>query len=90
MEKIPPASASRQKGSGSITGLGRFPGGGHGKPLQLSCLENSMDRGAWAVTVHRVTQSQTQLKLLSMQAHNEQLPELQYRATISRIWVLCD
>ena len=32
---------------GSIPGLGRFPGGGHGNPLQYSCLENPMDRGAW-------------------------------------------
>ena len=35
------------------------PGGGHGNPLQYSCLENPMDRGAWWATVHRVTQSQT-------------------------------
>ena len=38
------------------------PGGGHGNPLQYSCLENPMDRGAWRATVHRVTQSWTQLK----------------------------
>ena len=42
--------------------LGRFPGGGHGNPLQYSCLENPMDRGAWQATVHRVAKSQTQLK----------------------------
>ena len=40
--------------SGSIPGLGRSPGGEHGNSLQYSCLENSMDRGAWWVTVHRV------------------------------------
>jgi len=46
---------------GSIPGSGRFPGGGHGNPLQYSCLENPMDRGnSWA-TVHGVTKSQTQL-----------------------------
>ena len=50
--------------------------GGHGKPLQLSCLEDPTDREAWAATVHRVVQSRTQLKLLSMHAHSEQLPEL--------------
>ena len=38
---------------GSIPGLGRFPGGGHGNPLQYSCLANPMDRGAWWATVHR-------------------------------------
>ena len=50
---------------GSISELGRSPGGGHGNPLQYSCLENPMDRGAWWATVHGVTKSQTQLKLLS-------------------------
>ena len=40
---------------GSIPGLGRSPGGGHGKPLQYSCLENPMDRGAWWATASRVT-----------------------------------
>ena len=44
---------------GSIPGLGRSSGGGHGNPLQYSCLENSMDRGALQATVHGVTQSQT-------------------------------
>ena len=39
---------------GSIPGLGRSPGGGHGNPLQYSCLENPMDRGAWWATVHGV------------------------------------
>ena len=53
---------------GLITGLGRFPGGGHGNPLQYSCLENPMDRGAWHV--HRVTKSQTRLKRLGMQTGN--------------------
>ena len=46
---------------GSISGLGRSPGGGHGNPLQHSCLENPMDRGAWRATVHGVTKSQTRL-----------------------------
>ena len=43
----------------SIPGSGRSPGGGHGNPLQYSCLENSMDRGAWWTTVHRVIKSWT-------------------------------
>ena len=38
--------------SGSISGSGRSPGGGNGNPLHCSCLENSMDRGAWQATVH--------------------------------------
>ena len=37
----------------SIPGLGGFPGDGNGKPLQYSCLENPMDRGAWWTTIHR-------------------------------------
>ena len=42
---------------GLIPGLGRCPGGGHGNPLQYSCLENPMDRGAWQATVHVVAES---------------------------------
>ena len=44
---------------GSVSGLGRSPGEGHGNPLQYSCLENSMDRAAWRATIHGVTESQT-------------------------------
>ena len=60
MVKKPPANAGDL---GSMPGLGRSPGGGRGNPLQYSCLENPMDRGAsvWA-TVHGVAKSQTQLK----------------------------
>ena len=46
---------------GSIPGLGRSPGGRHGNPLQYSCLQNPMDRGAWWATVYGVTKSQTGL-----------------------------
>ena len=53
---------------GLIPGSGRSPRGGHGNPLQYSCLENPMDRGAWQATVHRITKSQTQLKQLSARA----------------------
>ena len=55
--------------TGSIPGLGRFAGGGHGNPLQSSCLENPMDRGAWWVRVNRIAKSQTGLKQLSMHAY---------------------
>ena len=43
----------------AIPGSGRSPGGGNGNPLHYSCLENSMDRGAWQATAHRIAQSQT-------------------------------
>ena len=50
---------------GSIPGLGRPPGEGNDYPLQVSCLGNPMDRGAWRVTVHGVTESQTRLSDLT-------------------------
>ena len=46
---------------GSVPRLGRFPGVGNSNPLQYSCLENSVDRGAWRAVVHGVTKSWTQL-----------------------------
>ena len=61
----PPASAGDIRDLGSIPESGRSLGGGHGNPLQYSCLENPMDRGAWWAIVHRVAQSRTQLKQLS-------------------------
>ena len=54
MAKNPPANAGDIRDESSIPGLGRSPAGGHGNPLQFSCLENPMDRGAW-----RVAKSQT-------------------------------
>ena len=53
-----PANAGDIRDVGLILRLGRSPGGGHGNPLQHSCLENPTDRGAWQATVHRVTKSQ--------------------------------
>ena len=58
------ASAGDVRNMGSIPGLGRYPGGGQGNPLQYSCLENLMDRGAWQTKVHRISKSQTWLKRL--------------------------
>ena len=49
--------------AGLIPGSGRSPGGGNGNPLQYSCLENPMDRGAWWATVHGVTKSWTGLSI---------------------------
>ena len=46
------ATAGDTRDLGSIPGSRRSPGGGHGNPLQYSCLDNSMDRGAWQSTVH--------------------------------------
>ena len=57
--KNPPANAGDARDMGSIPGLRRFPGGGHGNPLQYFCLENPKDRRAWQATVHGVTKSQT-------------------------------
>ena len=62
MVKNLPANAGNISDAGSIPGLGRSPGGGHGNPLHYSSLENPMDRGAWQATVHSVAQSETQLK----------------------------
>ena len=53
---------------GSIPGLGRSPGGGHGNPLQYYCLENPMNKETWWATVHRVAKGRTQLKHLSIHA----------------------
>ena len=58
MVKNLPADAGDTRDAGSIPGLGGSPGGGHGNPLQYSCLENPMDRGAWWATVHEVSESE--------------------------------
>ena len=60
--KTPPANAGDLRDAGSILVSGRSSGGGHDHPLQYSCRENPMDRGAWWATVHRVAESWTQLK----------------------------
>ena len=56
-----PANAGDTGVSGSVPGLGRSPGEGNGNPLQYSCLENPMDRGAWCAIVHGVIKSRTRL-----------------------------
>ena len=59
MVKNLPANAQDIKDAGSIPGSGRSPCEGHVNPVQYSCLENPMNRGAWWATVHRVSKSKT-------------------------------
>ena len=61
-----PANVGDERDMGSV--LGRSPGGGHGNPLQCSCLENPVDRQAWWATVSGVAKSQTRLKWLNTHA----------------------
>ena len=65
MVKNLPANVGDKGNMGPIPGSG---GGGHGNPLQNSCMENPTDKGAWWATVHRVSKSRTQLKRLSTHA----------------------
>ena len=57
--KNPPANAGDVRDMGSVPGLGKSPREGNGTPLQYSCVENPMDRGAWQTAVHGVTKSGT-------------------------------
>ena len=57
--KNPPANAGDRRDASLSPGWGRSPGGGHGSPLQYSCLEKPMDRGAWWAAVHGATKSRT-------------------------------
>ena len=69
MVKNPPANAGDLRDMGLIPGSGRSPGEGHDNPLQYSCLENHMDRGAWRATVHRFAKSDTTEE--TYHAHNK-------------------
>ena len=57
--KNPPDNAGDRRDAGLIPGLGKFPGEGHGYPLQYSCLESPRDRGGWQATVHGVAELDT-------------------------------
>ena len=83
--KNPPASARDLRDTGLIPGLGGSPGGGHGNPLQYSCLENPMDKGAWWATVHRIAESQTQLKRLHTHAQRG-MEGFTKTVTLSGVW----
>ena len=88
MVKNPPASSGDVRDESSVPGLGRSPEEGNGNPLQYSCLENSMDRGGWWATVHRVAKSQTVLKRLRMHTRklNGELKDILLLRYGNRIW----
>ena len=81
--KNPPASAGDVRDLGSLPGLGRSPGEGHGNPLQYSCLTNLIDRGTQA-TVHRVAKSGTRLKQLS--THVPRIGNLEFAFSRKSHW----
>ena len=68
--KNPPANAGDIRDLSSSPESGRSPRGGNGNPLQYSCLEKPMDRGAWQATVHRIEKSQIQLKQFSTEGQH--------------------
>ena len=70
MVKNLPANAGDARDIGLIPGLRRSPEVGNGKPLQYSCLENSVEGGAWRATVHEASKSLTQLSIHAMQQCN--------------------
>ena len=70
-------SACNEGDPGLIPGLGRSPGEGNGNPLQYSCLENSMDWGAWWATVHGVAKSRTRLSEFTFHFHMGPVPSIQ-------------
>ena len=70
--KSPSANAEEARDTGSIPELGRSPGVGNGTLLQYSCLENSMGRGAWRATVHRVVELDTTERLSTQ--HRTHIP----------------
>ena len=82
MVKKPPVNAGDVREMGSIPGSETSRGGGHGNPLQYSCLENPMDRGAWRATVHRVEKNQTRWKQLGMHAEKEVAPAMEATAQV--------
>ena len=83
MVKTPPAHSGHTGDRASIPGSGRSPGGGHGHPLQYSCLENPMDRGAWQATLHRATEVDT--TEATQHTHRWQYPP---RIWISRVKIV--
>ena len=85
--KNPPTNAGDLRDTGSVPGLGRFPGGGNGNPLQYPCLNNPMDRETWWVTVHRVTKSRTRLRQFSTHEQLLKLENVKHRSQLRSICV---
>ena len=87
MVKNLPVNVGEVREAGSVPGSGRSPGGGPGNSLHYSCLENPTDREAWWAAVHRVAQSQTQLKRFSRHAfyHIHIFVAAKYGRLINRI-----
>ena len=83
--KNPPDNAGDSGDLGSIPGSGRSPGGEYGNPLQYSCLENPMNRGAWGAIVHRVAKSWIRPKQLSMRARTTIGREACWKGEKSRV-----
>ena len=83
--KNPAANARDTRDVGLIPGSGRSPGGGHGNPHQDSCLANPMDKGTWWATVHRIAESQTQLKRLRTHAQRG-MEGFTKTVTLSGVW----
>ena len=88
-----PANAGDRRDAAFIPGWGRYPGGGNGNLPQYSCLENSMDRGAWRATVHEVAKRRTQLKRLSAHASEvcrsfllQQCPGKRQGSRLAELW----
>ena len=85
------ASAYSAEDPGSIPGSGRSPGEGNGSPLQYSCLENPMDRGAWQATVHGVAKSRTYWASLSLSdIHTLILGACEYHLSWQKGFSRCD
>ena len=91
--KNPSANAGDVRDTGSILRSERSPRGGHGSPLQCSCLEDPMVRGTWRATVHRVAKSRTQLKRLSAHASEvcrscllQQCPGKRQGSQLAELW----
>ena len=84
MVENPPTNQVDVRDTGSIPGSERSPGGGHGNPVQYSCLENPMDRGAWWVSVHRVPKSRTRQKRLCVRTQGHHNPVLLHLTATGR------
>ena len=86
MVKNPPASAGDKGDAGPVPMSGRFPGGGNGNPLPYSCLENSMDTGAWRATVYGITERWTRLSEHTRTLQNEaEAPNMVVRPIVTGI-----